>query len=380
MKKRNQGPSLYYATDKNIFDALNQHRVDTLTVMKLFLRRNIIVGKRTPREDLARYFAKLTHDYYDHKDIAARLGIAPRRERITSMDVAGVAGIEELQIAVDQLKQELESAGDVVQVSREGDNMTMHLQYSTIDYKRAEFTQVQVRDGTVQFIKTPEGYVVRNTQNEYLNDVREMLLAKIEKSGEAPLTRAAVSLFDVPSPKLRSKFFHELVSNLPGYMRRDVTDVYVFKAKPEVEDEEDNGAASDPDTHVERVFLRGNGVTRSELLNSLLDEEDYYITKIGWTAAEAMGAGNTYDIEAVFADPKDCTGFSFILSGVFPFEDGKVSTRRRAPSKLEIDAISRVIESKSRELAAKLREEFATSAEPAAKVGKGLVNSNVGGA
>lgn len=380
MKKRNQGPSLYYATDKNIFDALNQHKVDTSTVMKLFQRRNVIVGKKTPREDLARYFARLTHDYYDHKDIAARLGIAPRRERITSMDVAGVAGIEELQIAVDQLKQELESLGDVVQVSREGENLTMHMQYSTIDYKRSEFTQVQVRDGTVQFIKTQEGYVVRNTQNTYLNEVREMLLTKIEKSGEVPLTRAAVSLFDVPSPKLRSKFFHELVSNLPGYTRRDVTDVYVFKAKPEVEDDEDNEATIDLDTHVERVFLRGNGVTRSELLNSLLDEEEYYITKIGWTAAETMGAGNVYDIEAVFADPKDCTEFSFILSGVFPFEDGKVSPRRRTPSKLEIDAISRVIESMSRQLAAKLREEFFNSAGLAAKVGEGLAKSSLGGA
>lgn len=363
MKKRVHGPSFYYATDKNVFDALNQHKVDTLTVMKLFQRRNIIVGKKTPREDLAKYFARLTHDYYDHKDIAARLGIAPRRERITSMDVTGVGEIEDLQIAVEQLKQELEAAGDVVQVSREGDSLTMHVQYSTVDYKRSEFAQVQVRDGTVEFVKSPEGYIVRNTQNDYLNDVRETLLGKIEKAASAPLTKVAVSLFDVPSPQLRSKFFHELVSNLPGYGRRDVTDVYIYKAKPESDDddESDDSASNDPDTHVERVFLRGHGVTRSELLNELLDEEEYYITKIGWTATEAMGAGNVYDIEAVFADPKDCTGFSFILSGVFPVEEGKVSARRRSPHKDEIDAISRVIESKSRALVAKLREEFAGS-------------------
>jgi hypothetical protein len=360
MKKRVHGPSLYYATDKNIFDALNQHKVDTPTVMKLFQRRNIVVGKKTPREDLAKYFARLTHDYYDHKDIAARLGVAPRRERTTSMDVTGAGEIEELQVAVEQLKQDLEAAGDVVQVTREGNSLTMHVQYSTVDYKRNEFAQVQVRDGTVVFVKSPEGYIVRNTQNDYLNDVRETLLGKIEKAAHAPLTKVVVSLFDVPSPKLRSKFFHELVNNLPGYVRRDVTEVYIYKAKPAHDDDDsDDPASYDPDTHVERVFLRGNGVTRSELLNELLDEEDNFITKIGWTAAETMGTGNVYDIEAVFADPKDCTGFSFILSGVFPVEEGKVSSRRRSPYKSEIDAISRVIESKSRELVAKLREEFA---------------------
>lgn len=359
MKKRVHGPSLYYATDKNIFDALNQHKVDTATVIKLFERRNIVVSKKTPREDLAKYFARLTHDYYDHKDIAARLGVAPRRERTTSMDVTGAGEIEDLQVAVEQLKQDLEGSGDVVQVTREGNSLTMHVQYSTIDYKRNEFAQVQVRDGTVVFVKSADGFIVRNTQNDYLNDVRETLLGKIEKAAPAPLTKVVVSLFDVPSPKLRSKFFHELVSSLPGYVRRDVTEVYIYKTKPEYDEENDStDSTGAPDTHVERVFLRGNGVTRSELLNELLDEEDYFITKIGWTATETMGSGNVYDIEAVFSDPKDCTGFSFILSGVFPLEEGKVSSRRRPPFKGEIDVISRVIESKSRELVALLREEY----------------------
>jgi hypothetical protein len=363
MKKSGQGPSLYYATDKNVFEALNQHKVDAPTVMKLFQRRNIIISKKTPREELAKYFARMTHDYYDHKDIASRLGVAPRRERITSMDVIGIGEIEELKAAVEQMKNELESAGDVVQTSRDGDNLTMHIQYSTVDYKRSEFSQVQVRDGTVEFIKSTSGYIVRNTQNEYIDDVRESLFGKIESASIGPLTKVAVSLFDIPSAKLRSKFFHELVNNLPQYTRCDVTDVYVFKAKPEAVDDEsddelDDLSSSDPDTHIERVFLRGNGVTRSELLNELLDKEDYYITKIGWTATKSMGNGNVFDIEAVFSKPKDCTGFSFILSGVFPYEDGKISLRRRAPSKSEIEAISLVVESKARELVSVLREEY----------------------
>lgn len=358
MKKRTHGPSLYYASDKNVFDALNQHKVDTPTIIQLFERRNIVVSKKTPREDLAKYFSTLTHDYYDHKAIAARLGVVARRERTTSMDVSGVSDTDDLQGVVEQLKKDMEASGDTVQVTRDGDNLSIQIQYSEIDYKRSEFSQVQVRDGTIEFVKTLTGYVVRNTQNDYLNGVRETLLAKVEKTTSEPLTKIVVALFDIPSAKLRSKFFHELASSLPGFVRRDVTDVYVFKAKPEQGSEDGEEDAEDSETHVERVFLRGNGVSRSEILNGLLDEENYYIIKMGWTATETMGAGNVYDIEAGFSDPKDCTGFSFILSGVFPLEDGKISIRRRQPYKHEIDAFSRIIESKARNLVEALRVEF----------------------
>lgn len=360
IKKRTYGPSLYYASDKNVFDALNQHKVDIPTIMELFERRNIVVSKKTSREDLAKYFARQIHDYQDHKDIAARLGVAPRRERITSMDVSGSVVNEHLQVAVNQLKQELEESGEVVQITRDGEKLSISVQYSTMDYKVSEFAQRQVRDGTIEFIKTVDGYIVRNTQNEYVNDVRDTLITKLEKASESHLKKVAVSLFDVPSPRLRSKFFHELAFNLPGYQQSDVTAVYVFKAKPETieEETEDEVDANDTETHVERVLMRGKCVTRSEILNELLDKDDYYITKIAWGAREIMGAGHDYDIEATFADPKDCTGFSFILSGVYPFEDGKVATRRRPPSKHEIDDISRVIESKARELVAQMREEY----------------------
>lgn len=363
MKKRTHGPSLYYASDKNVFDALNQHKVDTPTVVRLFQRRNVVVSKKTPREDLAKYFSTLTHDYYDHKEIAARLGVAARRERTTSMDVSGVGDIDELQGVVEQVKKEMEGSGDTVQVTREGNNLSIRIQYSEIDYKRSEFSQVQVRDGTIEFVKSPTGYVVRNTENDYLNGVRETLLAKVESATSSPLTKVVVALFDIPSAKLRSKFFHELASSLPGFGRRDVTDVYVFKAKPDPDGEAgESEDAEGSETHVERVFLRGSGVSRSEILNELLDEDDYYIVKMGWTATEIMGDGHVYDIEAGFSDSKDCTGFSFILSGVFPVEEGKVSTRRRPPSKGEIDAVSRVIESKARDLVAALRAEFLAAA------------------
>lgn len=362
MKKPLHGRSLYYASDKNLFEVLNQHKVDIPTVMKLFQRRNIVVSKKTPRDELAKYFSTLTHDYYDHKAIATKLGVAVRRERTTSMDITGVDDTNDLQVAAGKIKNELEASGDTVQISRDGDNISIRIQYSTFDPKLSEFSQVQVRHGTIECLKSEPGYVVRNTQNDYLNGVRDAFLAKVEEALPEAVTlkRVVVALFDIPSAKLRTKFFNELAGSLPNFNRQDVTDVYVFKAKPDTFGDEDDGVDDGSGSHVEKVFLRGSGVSRSVLLNDLLDDEDYYIVKMRWTATESSGDGNVYDVEAGFADPKDCTGFSFILSGVFPLVEGKVASKRRSPEKRETDKLSRVIELKASAVVAELRAEYAT--------------------
>ncbi len=363
MKRGNHGPSLYYASDKNVFDALNQHKVDIPTIMKLLERRNIVVSKKTPRESLATYFSRQIHDYQDHKDIAGRLGIAPRRERITSMDVNGEVTKDHLDVAVKQLKEDLESHGEVVQIHKENGKISLTVQYSTVDYKVSEFAQRQERDGTIELLETEDGFTVRNTHNEFVNDVTQSLIKKLEVAADAKLQKVTISLFGVPSARLRSKFFHELASSLPGYTRTDVTSVYVFKAKQDALESDDSDEDDDEDveteTYVERVALRGNGVTRSDIFNDLLEEDDYYITKIAWEARETAGAGHAYAIEAMFANPKDCAGFSFILSGVYPCEDGRLSNRRRAPFKHEIEEISSVVEARARELVKQLSDEFA---------------------
>lgn len=363
MKRGNHGPSLYYASDKNVYDALNQHKVDIPTIMKLLERRNIVVSKKTPRESLATYFSRQIHDYQDHRDIAARLGIAPRRERITSMDVNGEVTKDHLDVAIKQFKEDLENNGEVVQIHKENGKVSLTVQYSTVDYKVSEFAQRQERDGTIELLETDQGFTVRNTHNDFLNNVTQSLIKKLEAVADTTLEKVTISLFGCPSARLRSKFFHELASNLQGYTRTDVTAVYVFKAKPDALVSDDSNEEDEEDvetgTHVERVALRGNGVTRSDIFHDLLNEDDYYITKIAWEARETGGAGHAYAIEAMFTDPKDCTGFSFILSGVYPCEDGLPTNRRRAPLKHEIEEISYVVEAKARELVKQLGEEFA---------------------
>lgn len=130
-----KGASLYYASDKNLYDALNQSKVDNSTLQTLFIRRNIVCSKLTKREDLAEFFSRLTHDLLDHRDLSDKLGIVPRRERITAVDLAGAAPRKDaLQRAIEEVHSLLTSRGDVVQTHTEGTTIRVGVRYSVIDY------------------------------------------------------------------------------------------------------------------------------------------------------------------------------------------------------------------------------------------------------
>jgi hypothetical protein len=343
MKRPLFGPSIYYATDKNIFDALNEHKVDTATVIDLFERRNTLVSKKTPRDRLAEYFARLTHDYFDHQEIAQRLGVMPRRERLTSVDLIGVENASALISAIDEVAEKWKKYGDVIEIDRKKDNVSVTIQYSVVDYGRSEFNQVQVRDGVVDFHLEGGSYVVRSTKNARIDDFRDAVISSL--STAANVEQRSVSLFAYNDARVRSDFFYDLFSGLPGLELVDVTDVYVYKATPDEDDLEDS--------FVERVSLKGKGVSRSEFLNEL-DSDGYYTFRVAWRAKEVLGRGDEFDIEAVFADPVGCTGFSFLLLGVYERVDGVVSAKRRLPLKNETIRIAQAVEGRARELIAAL--------------------------
>jgi hypothetical protein len=353
------GPSSYYVSDKNLFDALVNHKVDSEAIRELFLARNTIVSKLTRREDAASYFSRLVHDYFDHKEIAKRLGVVPRRERITSMSVVGKVDAASIVNAATELKNELEALGDTVNIKQQGNVVSVRVQYDSVDYRRSEFSQVQHKDGEIELIVMGDRSILRNTKNDYMDSARDSLLAKLAARISTGIKRNEISMFDIPVSKLRSRFFYDLANGLPGFVIRDITDVYVYKKDPSTPDKEFISDA-DTDTHVGRIFLRGRGVSRSEMLQELVNEDDYHIVRMSWHSKQTLGTGHTYEIEAVFEDSENCTGFSFIVNAVYPRDDesGRTLARRRAPQRDEVDAIARIIEQTAADVLEKIRAEF----------------------
>jgi hypothetical protein len=368
-----KGPSLYYATDKNIFDALNQSKVDNETIQDMFRKRNIVCSRETDREDLALYFSRLTHDLSDHRELSERLGIIPRKERKTSIDLFGAAiRPDVLQRSVDAITDKLRHDGEVVHVTMDGAVLSLHIQYTITDYRRSEFSQVQHRVGIIELISDSAKLVIRSTKSDFIDGVRDSIANTIEKAVGAGLKRSEISLFHHLAHEKRSVFFYELITNLPDYVFYDLADVFVYKPRP------NNAGAStslvnssvgddeeDSDPHIAQIFLRGRNISKSDLLAQLTEEKEYYIAKVGWTATKSTGDGGRYQMEATFADPARCLGFSYMLRGVFDLDkDGKVLKNKRSPTSVEIDSVARTIEMKARELVALLDSGQLTGKKP----------------
>jgi len=346
----NNGPSLYYASDKNVFDALNQSKVDQETIQAMFRRRNIVCSKQTSRQELAMFFSRLTHDSIDHQDLSRRLGVNKRQERVTALDLKGEISNDSIARAVEVVRQKVLSNGDALQVVNTGSSTVLNFRYTEVDFRRSEFSQVQHKEGYIELIREKDELVIRSTQSGHVEIVRDQLVRAMEDDALVKFERSEITLFHQKSHTVRSKFFYDLMTGLADYIHRDVTDVFVYKAKPDNSEEDDTVIDEGGESHIEKVLLRGNGVSRSDLLRELTQEKSYYIVRARWIATERLGLGFGFDIEATFANPIDCTGFSYILHGVHELDDnGRLLKQRRGPTTVEIDAVARAIEVRARE-------------------------------
>lgn len=346
-KKRLVGPSVYYVTDKNIFDALNEHKVTADVVVELLSARNTIASSKEKRIDLARYFSRLTHDYFDNQKIASVLGIVPRRERMTSLYVKGSLVEDELRVALEEVAKVYKELGDGFSISKQQRGYRALIQYSIVDYRRSEFNQVQSRDAEIELSLTDSGVEIRSNQNEYVDRVRDACVEALTRSNPS-VERRDISLIAFTDPRTRSKFFHDLFSGIDGFSFQQVTDVFIYKPQ----DSGGDGVEREP--AVDKVALRGSGVNSTKWFSEFTSD-GYYVVRVIWTAKEIFNEGNLYVIEALFADPETCSDFSFLLHGVHDRVDAGHHHRRRAPSRAEIINVTKAIEISSRKLMENLR-------------------------
>ncbi|WP_329851940.1 hypothetical protein [Stenotrophomonas pavanii] len=347
MAKTKSGPSVYYVTDKNIFDALNEHKVTAEILSDLLAYRNTISSPKEPRISLAKYFSRLTHDYFDNQKIASVLGVVPRRERMTSLFVAGEVSLESIRVALNKVAESYREIGDIFNVSSVENGYRALLQYSRVDYRRSEFNQVQVRDAEIEVVLANGGVEIRSNQSDYVDRARDACVEELSKANSG-LERRDVSLIAFTDPGVRSKFFHDIFSGLPDFSFREVTDIYVYKPRSL-----EQGEAED-DPVVERIGLRGSAVSGSKWYADL-SKDGYYVARVVWTAKEIMNEGNLFVIEALFADPKTSSDFSFLLQGVHDRLESSHQPRRRVPTKFEVVRVTRAIEQRSRFLMEQLR-------------------------
>ncbi|WP_270830449.1 hypothetical protein [Aeromonas sp. QDB63] len=349
--------NLHSVTDKAISDALSQSKITSSELSELFLSRGILISRTTERKELARYFSRFYHDYYDHQTIAAQLGVHSRKERVTSKIIHQEINPDDILKSANLLKKEIESHDDYCSVRKIDNTIYINIKYLSTDYTKSDFRQVVNKEAMLELECDNGKITIRRPDNDQLEEYETSLLKKIEanvKSSlpEAPsLTISEVTLINIPSPIARTNFFIKLLKELNGYEFDDVTDAYVYHLKPsnitpldENEDGDGDGDDIEFGVHISKASLKGEGVLKSEELRQLY-ERGFYICKIRWRIKEKTYDHDIYEIEAQFNNQEECSGFSYVTKGVKRYRSQGEHTKNFVPlTKSEDLKLCRLIE------------------------------------
>ena len=347
--------NLHSVTDKAISDALSQSKISSSELSELFLSRGILISRTTERKELARYFSRFYHDYYDHQTIAAQLGVHARKERVTSKIIHQEINPDDILKSANLLKKEIESHDDYCSVRKIDNTIYINIKYLTTDYTKSDFRQVLNEEATLELECENGKITIRRPDNDQLKEYETSLLKKIETNvnsllPEAPsLKISEVTLINLPSAVTRTNFFIKLLKELDGYDFDDVTDAYVYHPKPSsitTLDEDGDGDGDDIEigVHISKASLKGEGVLKSEELRQLY-ERGFYICKIRWRIKEKSYDHDIYELEAQFNNQEECSGFSYVTKGVKRYKDRGEHTKNFVPlTKSEDLKLCRLIE------------------------------------
>lgn len=346
MKKR-FGPSLYFASDKVIFDALNHVQVKTEVIRELLLERGVLVSAKTEKYELAKYFSRLTTDFYDQRDIGGKLGRYAKKERVTYIEIEGKRTAPQVIEAINEAAAEL-AKDEIASLtySKSGDKIVAQLEYEDVDYTEVEFRQVQVRDAFIELSSTASGFVVRSTQNRFVENVMERIFLSLAAKQGPEWKPKRISLQGIADPKKRTQFFEFLTKNIEQHDLVTVTEAYCFKPKAgqKIDEESDDPAELEDQPFVERVSLKGTGVDRSFVIDGLF-ERGYYVVKTAWRVKPKTSLdADVFELEAQFSSPETCTDFSYQVRTVFICDEGNITEKKRTPKTDEQDALFRLIE------------------------------------
>lgn len=338
-----------------MFDAINLTTITNAELRDLFLMHGIIISHSTSRRKLAEHYSRLVHDFDDYQALAKLFDTGKgRRERLASFKIKSTATVSDFEAAAHEVIEELKINSDAANIFTMSDgSLKMNVRYKSFNFNKSEFKQLETRDAVITLEEENGMIVIRGPQNEKVDFICRELISKIEKShGDVQIDEISLELFK--NPEARTKFFVSLIDKLHGYIKHDVTDVYVYKPRinsedtQEIENTESDSQDSELGVHITRASLKGEGVLESPEMQGLI-QRGFYISKIVWQAKQSGFDSDIYEFEAQFSEPETCTRFSYLPRGHYKYLiDQQHSKSRTQLSSEEDRELSKLIETAAR--------------------------------
>lgn len=351
--------SLYFASDKAIYDALTQRSLTSAELRKVFLSRGIVISNESDKKFLANRFSALFHDYYDYRNLSLLVGGRDSREKTTNVVVTTAVTKDQLTDALTSVKEWLvDDQHEQAEVAVHGDQLKLTVKYQKLDLSQAEFRQVVEKTAEVILEKQGSGWKITGPMNDKFKDITDQLYSQIEIVTDQDVATRTISLEAVPDAGIRTNFLRSLIRNLKDMEVVDVVDVSTFNPKDQEDDDldlsddalviedsievesEDEGeevgdgdpeaelARPQPEARIHKIIridkasLKGKGVLESKQLLEL-EGHGFYMWKIRWKAREKLVGSELVLFEAQFGNQTKYCDFSYIVKGVYNYNNGK---------------------------------------------------------
>jgi len=343
--------SLYHASDKAVFDALCQHKMNKSNLKDLLLSRGILSSKETEKEEVAAYFSRLSHDFFDHQRISSILASHSQRERTSSLRANGKLDKDTLEKVAKGIQKKQRELGNKAEYTVKGDSVEIKVDYEYLDHRKSEFQQLVKRDAVIVLENDDQGVNLRWPSNDYVEkNIKDNCINSLSSYYDDEPEIDKISLMHLESAKERTLFFRNLIKAIENHDLGDVTDVYVFHPKKQKDDDGGHGI------HISRASLKGEGVLLSPEFKNL-EDRGFYISKIAWTVKKNNYDSDLYAFEAQFRDPEKCDNFAYLVKGFQKYiATAEYSTTVQKMDRFTEIKYSRLLEKAARESIDKLTE------------------------
>ncbi|HEY3431503.1 MAG TPA: hypothetical protein VGK09_03035 [Rhodocyclaceae bacterium] len=243
---------------------------------------------------------------------------------MTSRRIVSEISIDILESAAHELKANLEKEHEaLVSIKRNGDKVDVEIRYKSLSFNKSEFRQVTDKTARISIEKTGDTLAIHSPHTDDAEKWVQEVIVAAGSQLEKDLDVREICLSPALSPEIKNRFFLTLIASVNGFKLHDVSDVYVYS--PEADRDEGDSPDGDrvEDTklgiHISRASLKGVGVLESKEMG-LLRTRGFFISRIVWRMRNFEFDSDIYEFEAQFANPENCTGFSYLPRGYYKYQ------------------------------------------------------------
>jgi hypothetical protein len=358
--------SQFFATDKDIFDLLASAKQKlTEGVLREIARdRGLFFSPSDSREELADALSLLPFTLNELVDLMDRRETSRRNEKTTTITLDASLEADDIKAAIKEYQEEVGPTEKVDSHLKGTDEVVLNVEYDEMDYSRTRLIQRQRHDATIKFLQQNGKTVVRLPASEKSQRIVENLTSRIESRRKAVVNRETIELDSDFDSVERTTFFTRLISELPGYKLKSVTNLRISPTRrsdaeadeeEEFDDDEREAASREMLVVVRSMALTGENLIASEEYQALR-KRGFYITSITWRADKTSIPYDAPHLHAEFADGEAGTGFKYSVKGIYRFQEGSYTRTARPADDSERESLYGLLEATARKVVKGLRE------------------------